>query len=128
MRLGIPTRDPSPSSDAGFLTELTATVVYLEARNSELTEALAARDESLAARDARIADLVKLLENSRCSGKRQAAPFSKGDPTEEPARPGRRSGKSHGRHGHRAAPGRTGRPGRTGARSPFAVVVSGLLW
>jgi hypothetical protein len=60
--------------------------------------------ETLATRDARIAELEKLLEDSRRSGKRQAAPFSKGDPAEEPARPGRRSGKNHGRHGHRAAP------------------------
>ncbi len=48
--------------------------------------------------------MEKLLEDSRRSGKRQAAPFSKGDPAEEPARPGRRPGKNHGRHGHRAAP------------------------
>ncbi len=58
----------------------------------------------LATRDARVAELEKLLENSRRSGKRQAAPFSKGDPAEEPKRPGRRSGKDHGRHGHRAVP------------------------
>jgi len=102
--LGIPTRDPSPSSDAGSIAELTAAVVRLEARISELTETLAARDESLASRDARIAELEKLLEDSRRSGKRQAAPFSKGGPTDEPKRPGRRSGENHGRHGHRAAP------------------------
>ncbi|MDA8340843.1 MAG: hypothetical protein M0007_01230, partial [Actinomycetota bacterium] len=95
--LGIPTRDPSPGADAGSIAELTAAVVRLEARISELTEALAARD-------ARISELEKLQENSRRSGKRQAAPFSKGDPTEEPARPARRSGKNHGRHGHRAVP------------------------
>ena len=44
------------------------------------------------------------MENSRRSGKRQAAPFSKGEPAEEPKRPGRRSGGDHGRHGHRATP------------------------
>lgn len=60
--------------------------------------------EALSARDARVAELEKLLEDSRRSGKRQAAPFSKGGPAEEPKRPGRRSGKDHGRHGHRAAP------------------------
>ncbi len=60
--------------------------------------------EALAGRDARIAELERLLEESRRSGKRQAAPFSKGDPAEEPARPGRRSGKAHGRHGHRMVP------------------------
>jgi len=50
------------------------------------------------------AELEKLLEDSRRSGKRQAAPFSKGAPTEEPKRPGRASGKNHGKHGHRLAP------------------------
>ena len=95
--MGIPTRDPSPGADAGSFAELTAAVVRLEARISELTE-------TLAARDARIAELEKLLEDSRRSGKRQAAPFSKGDPAEEPKRPGRRSGEHHGRHGHRAVP------------------------
>ena len=53
---------------------------------------------------ARIAELEKLLEESRRSGKRQAAPFSKGEPAEEPKRPGRRTGDLHGRHGHRMAP------------------------
>ena len=32
--------------------------------------------------------MEKLLEDSRHSGKRQAAPFSKGDPAEETKRPG----------------------------------------
>lgn len=71
----------------------------LEAQVGELTEALASRD-------ARIAELEKLLDDSRRGGKRQAAPFSKGAPAEEPKRPGRRSGKRHGRHGHRMAPAR----------------------
>ncbi len=93
----IPTRDPSPSADSTSLAELTAAVVRLEARIAELTD-------TLAARDARVAELEKLLEDSRRSGKRQAAPFSKGEPVEEPKRPGRRSGKNHGRHGHRAVP------------------------
>jgi transposase len=48
--------------------------------------------------------LEKLLEDSRRSGKRQAAPFSKGEPSAEPKRPGRKTGKAHGRHGHRMAP------------------------
>ena len=67
------------------------------ARIGELTEALSARD-------VRITELEKLLEESRRSGKRQAAPFSKGDPAEEPKRPGRKKGDRHGRHGHRMAP------------------------
>ncbi len=37
--------------------------------------------------------------------KRQAAPFSRGEPKSEPGRPGRRSGEEHGRHRHREPPG-----------------------
>jgi len=69
----------------------------LEIKLDELTKALADRD-------ARIAELEKLLEESRRSGKRQAAPFSKGEPTDEPAKPGRKKGDAHGRHGHRMVP------------------------
>lgn len=65
-----------------------------EAQTARLGELLAA----LETRDARIAELEKLLEESRRSGKRQAAPFSKGEPSDEPKRPGRRSGSEHGRH------------------------------
>lgn len=64
---------------------------------------------ALAARDARIVELEKLLEESRRSGKRQAAPFSKGEPSDEPKRPGRKRGRGHGRHGHRMAPARIDR-------------------
>ena len=44
----------------------------------------------------KIAVLETALERARRDGKRQAAPFSKGKPTENPRRPGRRSGKNHG--------------------------------
>lgn len=64
---------------------------------------VASMAEQIAVRDARIVELEKLLEASRRSGKRQAAPFSKGEPTESPARPGRKRGDAHGRHGHRRA-------------------------
>jgi len=58
-------------------------IAELEARLSELTEALALRD-------ARIATLEGLLEASRPSGKRQAAPFRKGEPKSGPV-PGARA-------------------------------------
>ena len=76
-----------------------------EVQTARLGELMAA----LESRDARIAELEKLLEESRRSGKRQAAPFSKGEPSDEPKRPGRRSGSEHGRHGHRMAPSRIDR-------------------
>ena len=72
----------------------------LEANTAELTKL----NERLGQRDSRIVELERLLSESRRSGKRQAAPFSKGEPKEEPAKPGRRSGGAHGRHGHRMAP------------------------
>jgi len=53
-----------------------------------------------------VAKLSGSLEEERRRGKRQAAPFSKGAPVEEPKPPGRRSGKRHGPHAHRNAPPR----------------------
>jgi transposase len=44
------------------------------------------------------------VEQLRRAGKRQAAPFSKGDPKQDPGRSGRRSGEDHGRHAHRGVP------------------------
>jgi transposase len=76
----------------------------LEAKVAELAAKVSELVTTVAARDVRIAELEKLLEEQRRSGKRQAAPFSKGEPTEEPARPGRKKGKNHGNHGHRMAP------------------------
>lgn len=72
-------------------------IAALETKIGELTEALAARD-------ARVTELEKLLEATRRAGKRQSAPFSKGAPKDEPARGGRKPGEDHGRHGHRMAP------------------------
>ncbi len=51
----------------------------------------------------RIDVLEVLVEEVRRGGKRQAAPFRKGEPKAEPKKPGRRSGENHGRHGHRMA-------------------------
>lgn len=79
------------------IDELEALVERLEAKVAELSDALVERD-------ARIAELERLLGESRRSGKRQAAPFSKGKPSTEPKRPGRKPGGAHGRHGHRATP------------------------
>jgi transposase len=54
---------------------------------------------------ARVGKLEGQLEEARRAGKRQAAPFSRGEPKSAPGRPGRRSGQEHGRHGHREPPG-----------------------
>jgi transposase len=53
----------------------------------------------------RVGKLEGLLEETRRAGKRQAAPFSRGERKSAPGRPGRRSGEEHGTHGHREPPG-----------------------
>jgi transposase len=80
------------------------TIESLAALVGELQATIAELCEQLVTRDARIVELEKLLSESRRGGKRQAAPFSKGDPEIEPQRAGRKPGKAYGRHGHRLAP------------------------
>jgi transposase len=78
--------------------------VGVEDRLSVLEAQIAGLVAVLAERDARITELEKLLSDSRRGGKRQAAPFSKGNPTDTPKPVGRKSGKQHGRHAHRVVP------------------------
>jgi len=70
---------------------------------------LADRDARLAEQDDRLRKLEELVERLQRRGKRQAAPFSKGNPVLKPQTPGRKSGTAHGRHGHRVDPGRVDR-------------------
>ena len=100
----IPTRDRFPSDAAAAIAALTSEIAALRKSVDSQTERIGELTTALAARDLRIAELEKLLDDSRRSGKRQAAPFSKGEPADEPKTPGRRSGKEHGRHGHRRVP------------------------
>src|ERR1700687_4192253 len=51
-----------------------------------------------------IHDLQKRLEEAERAAKRQAAPFSKGEPKKNPKKPGRKKGDKHGRHAHREPP------------------------
>src|SRR6267154_270072 len=44
------------------------------------------------------------IEELERSAKRQAAPFSKGEPKKRPKKPGRKKGKKHGDHAHREPP------------------------
>ena len=76
-----------------------------DVRIAELEARLLRLEAVLVERETRIAELEKLLEESRRSGKRQAAPFSKGGSNPEPKRPGRKRGSAYGRHGHRQVPG-----------------------
>lgn len=86
----------------------------MEAVVARLEAAVSARDAEIARKDGfivfqqeRIDKLEAALEESRRRSKRQAAPFSKGDPKAEPKTPGRKRGDAHGRHGHRPVPGGT---------------------
>lgn len=88
----------------GMVAGLQATIAELNGTIAGLNGMVAQLHETVASRDARIAELEKLLEETRRSGRRQSAPCSKGEPSVEPARPGRKSGEDHGRHGHRAVP------------------------
>src|SRR5580704_15345636 len=62
------------------------------------------RDRAIAELKKRVAELEKRLDDKERAGKRQAAPFSKGPPQEQPKKPGRKTGKKHGRHAHRSPP------------------------
>ena len=54
--------------------------------------------------EAKIEQLTQLLDEQRRAGKRQAAPFSKGQTKDKPKKPGRKPGDKHGKHGHRPPP------------------------
>src|ERR1700704_1883785 len=51
-----------------------------------------------------VAQLQKRIEELERSAKRQAAPFSKGQPKKNPKKPGRKKGDQHGDHAHREVP------------------------
>jgi transposase len=48
--------------------------------------------------------LRRQLDEATRAGKRQAAPFAKGRPTDQPKKPGRKPGKDYGRKAHRQPP------------------------
>jgi len=81
---------PTSGEPVETLEQARALIAALQGENAELK--------------ARIADLEGAVEELRRGNKRQAAPFSKGKPSDEAARPGRKKGKAHGRHGHRMVP------------------------
>ena len=76
----------------------------LEAERERLrgeTERLRAERERLQELNERLRGEVEAL---RRAAKRQAAPFSKGEPTPQPKRPGRKPGAAYGTRAHRRAP------------------------
>jgi transposase len=67
------------------------------------------------------------LEAARRAGKRQAAPFSKGDPKKDPGRPGRKSGERYGTKARRRIPGRIDEEIRVGLPDACACCGGGEL-
>jgi transposase len=76
----------------------------LRLENQQLREQLAQRDRRIDQLEQTVRDLQKRLEEAERSAKRQAAPFSKGEPKKNPKKPGRKRGDQHGRHAHRQPP------------------------
>ena len=64
-------------------------------------KALEARIQRL---ERRVAELTAALDEARRASRRQAAPFSKGEPKPDPKRPGRKPGKGYGKRAFRPRP------------------------
>lgn len=86
-------------------------IAELEAENAQLRLQLTLRDveiahlkAQLAQQEKRLAQLTAQVEELRRGSKRQAAPFSKGPPKENPKTPGRKPGDKYGRQVYRAVP------------------------
>ena len=84
--------------------ELGERVERLEGELGRLNMENADLKSQLKERDARIAKLESVLEESRRAGKRQAAPFSKDKPKRDPKKPGRKPGSKYGLQAVRAIP------------------------
>jgi transposase len=65
---------------------------------------IAQLEQGIAQREGRIVQLEALLEKATRAGKRQAAPFSKGPPKQNPQKPGRKGGPRYGFKAHRPLP------------------------
>lgn len=85
-------------------SELVELVAEKDRRIAELEAQVAHLETRLTAQERRIAELDKLLEQRARDGKRQAAPFSKGEPKPDPKPPGRKPGADYGKPAFRAAP------------------------
>lgn len=62
------------------------------------------RDRRISELESRVKELERKLEEALRAPKRQAAPFSKGEPKANPKRPGRKPGAAYGRVAHRRRP------------------------
>ena len=76
----------------------------LERQAAATLAQVAEEDERIAALEKRNAQLERLLEQRTRDGKRQAAPFSKGQPKDHPDPPGRKAGEDYGTKAFRNFP------------------------
>lgn len=83
-----------------------AQIAELQRVVHEQHQLIAQQQQTIARQERRIAELEGQIEELRRQGKRQAAPFSKGDPKAEPRKSGRKPGTRYGRQAVRAAPER----------------------
>lgn len=74
------------------LTDLLAENERLRAENQQLRREKAALEKRVARLEADLQALKELLDTAQRRGKRQATPFSKGEPKAEPKKPGRKVG------------------------------------
>jgi transposase len=81
-----------------------ATYAELLEENAELRRQVATLVEIVGGQQCRIEQLEQQLDELHRRGKRQAAPFSKGEPKAKPRRPGRRPGPEYGRQAIREVP------------------------
>lgn len=73
-------------------------------RIAELERQLAERDRRIEKLERKVEQLERINEELRRAGKRQATPFSRGEPKAKPKRRGRRKGKRYGKRASRAIP------------------------
>ena len=94
-----------PAEPVDELERLEALCSALSVENEHLWDELFRLSGENERLRSRVGKLQGELEEARRAAKRQAAPFSRGEPKSAARRPGRRSGEEHGRHGHRQPPG-----------------------
>jgi transposase len=76
----------------------------LQGDNQQLRQQLAERDRLIEQLQQTVRDLLQRLDAAERAAKRQAAPFSKNNPKDQPKKPGCKRGPKHGKHGHRPPP------------------------
>lgn len=83
---------------------MTDTIAQYARANEELRREIDCLHSRVGQLEAENQKLKELLEEARRRGKRQAAPFSKGEPKSDPKKPGRKRGKKYGQRGSRPVP------------------------